>query len=97
MWVSLLEKAWAKFKGGYGNIKESHASEAFEALTGEYTKQINISPWNKDKLWNILKNSEDFPICAGTGDFFFGKSELETEHEYMLVKVFEEGKKKKLC
>ena len=38
LWVSLIEKAWAKLKGSYLNANKDRAKYAFEALTGAYTK-----------------------------------------------------------
>ena len=95
LWVSLLEKAWAKFKGSYRNINDGHASEAFKALTGAYTEKIQINRWNRG-LWDILEQSKDFPICAGTSDFLFGKGGLKPKHEYILVEVVKEGSDKKV-
>ena len=37
----LLEKAWSKVKGGYGNILVGNPSEVFRFLTGFCSEQIN--------------------------------------------------------
>ena len=96
IWVSLIEKAWAKLKGSYGDTKIGEAKEAFEALTGAFTKQIKIKKINKDRLWNILKDSKDFPMCAGTknSDIFednFSAFGLKDNHEYTIVEIIEGG------
>ena len=94
IWVSLIEKAWAKLKGSYENTNKGEANEAFEALTGAFTKQIKIKKINKDRLWNILKDSKDFPICAGTinSDLFddnFSALGLKDNHEYTIMEIIE--------
>ena len=95
LWVSLIEKAFAKVKGGYLNTENNVSKEAFEYLTGIYTQQIRIKDKSKDSLWKILKESKDYPICAGTEDFFFKKN-LKTEHAYTLIEVSEENDVKKV-
>lgn len=38
IWVPLLEKAWAKANGGYGNIVAGLETESLKALTGAPSK-----------------------------------------------------------
>jgi len=33
-WAMMLEKAWAKYSGGYGNIEGGWGREVFNNLTG---------------------------------------------------------------
>ena len=101
LWVALIEKAWAKVRGGYENISDSQALKAFEVLTGNYTKQIKIGNinYNKDKLWETLEKFKNYPICAGTKQsgidlYGFDNVGLKPKHEYILIKVFDEGGKK---
>ena len=98
MWVSLIEKAWAKIKGGYAKIYEGLASEAFDFLTGAYTKSIKIKNRKKNKLWEDLKNANEFPCCAGTITtdylgFFdgFSNTGLQGGHDYTILEVNEEN------
>lgn len=49
----LLEKAWAKLNGGYGNIISGTVNESFNALTGACTQTFYIDQ-EKDKLWQVL-------------------------------------------
>ena len=51
LWVSVLEKAWAKVHGGYGNIKSGTPQEAMRDLTGAPTEMIilaqDTSAWQR--------------------------------------------------
>lgn len=40
IWVPLLEKAWAKANGGYGNIVAGLEPESLKALTGAPTEML---------------------------------------------------------
>ena len=71
LWVSFIEKAWAKYKGGYKEINGGYSIQAFDVLTGAYTKQVNLNYLKKDKIWEILKENKDYLICAGTNKFEF--------------------------
>ena len=84
LWVSLIEKAWAKFKGSYKNVEKGTVEEAFHALTGAYTKQLIIKPGKLEEIWNILNNNKDYLICAT----------LEKEYEYILIETIEDKKNK---
>ena len=63
IWVSLLEKAWAKVNGCYAKIG-GHISpyEVFDVLTDSYTEVININPNNEsnvNNLWKKILNAEE--------------------------------------
>ena len=99
LWISLIEKAWAKINGGYEKISTLSESNVFEALTGAYTKQIKVekAKYNKDELWKTLCYSNEFPVCASTikkGLFSFSnqfnKLGLKPETVYIIMKVFED-------
>ena len=101
LWISLIEKAWAKINGGYEQLSSFSESKVFEALTGAYTKQIKIekAKYNKDELWKTLSYSNEFPVCATTikKGFFsfsnqFNKLGLKPESVYIIMKVFEDKK-----
>ena len=85
-------------KGGYAKIYEGLASEAFDFLTGAYTKSIKIKNRKKNKLWEDLKNANEFPCCAGTITtdylgFFdgFSNTGLQGGHDYTILEVNEEN------
>ena len=96
LWVSLIEKAFAKVKGGYNNLDRGFSKEAFEYLTGAYTKQIKKNRIDRDSLWERLKESKDYPMCAGTDITFdfFSNLNLKDQHEYTITNVFEENGRK---
>ena len=102
LWVSLIEKAWAKLKGSYLNVSKSRALYAFEALTGAYTRQYIIRKNKSEKIWKLLRNTKDYLICAGTkSDFslvemFLNKKGLEETHEYTLIEIIENEKERKV-
>ena len=73
LWVSLLEKAWAKVNGGYARIGcRGFSREAFDILTEAYTEQLDIRIYAREnrenELWEILKKSFEKKdvLTAGT-------------------------------
>ena len=59
LWLMLLEKAWAKVNGGYGNILVGNSSEVFRFLTGFCSEQINNNLIDNINYSNLLKNCFD--------------------------------------
>ena len=55
LWGILLEKAWAKINGGYGNIIIGYPREVFDSLTPFTTLPINALKENKNYLWKNIK------------------------------------------
>ena len=55
LWLMLLEKAWAKVNGGYGNILIGNSSEVFRFLTGFFSEQINNNLINNINYSNYIK------------------------------------------
>ena len=73
IWVSLVEKAWAKVNGCYAKIGCGGFSyEAFDVLTEAYTEQVNITEYKREKkeedLWAKIVDSfsKKYVITAGT-------------------------------
>ena len=92
LWFMLLEKAWAKVKGGYGNILVGNPSEVFRFLTGFCTEQIDNKSIERNNFSDVLKNSFDSKeiIC------FSSKKEVDVEnfglikdHNYVLLNIIE--------
>ena len=88
LWVSLIEKAWAKLKGGYIKIKGGIPATVFEALTGAFTRRYFLKYYEIETIEKILKDSKDYLICAGTKDLdFFINFVLNEYHQYTVVKI----------
>ncbi len=71
LWVMLVEKAWAKLKGGYEQIRGSKvrmkSEDAMEALTGNKTTTIYTSSKDDKTLLELLAAAADkgLPMTAG--------------------------------
>ena len=98
LWVSLLEKAWAKIHGSYIKIGSGgECSEVFDVLTEAYTEQIyiqkNLDYEDIDKIWEKLEDAikHKYMICIGSKENddlpFVGITE---GHEYTLIDIFTE-------
>ncbi len=83
LWLAFIEKAWAKLLKSYSNFKHSYAKVVFETFLGVYTKQININKISEKNLKEILKESNEYPCCAGTKSLI---NKFESEHEYTILK-----------
>lgn len=70
LWPSILEKAYAQWKGSYDAIGHGgNAGDVMEALTGERSKTKSTSG-DTDALWTKMKTATEQkkPMCAGSGD-----------------------------
>lgn len=61
MWVSLLEKAWAKLYSSYKRISAGYAEEGLHDLTGAHVQAIRIKAedFDKEEAWRYLKLGEE--------------------------------------
>lgn len=69
LWVGLMEKAYAQWKGGYEAIGNGgRAGEVMEAITGRNDNYIWINSSSQDRLFDtIRRNAENnVPMAAGT-------------------------------
>ena len=96
IWVSLVEKAWAKVNGCYAKIGcGGYSYEAFDVLTEAFTEQVNITEYKKEKkeeeLWTKMVDSfkKNYVITAGTPSsnvlYQYG---LCPGHSYTLINVY---------
>ena len=96
LWVSILEKAWAKINGCYAKIGcGGSPHEVFDVLTEAYSEQVSVSKSGANDLWNKMLESQKkgFVMTAGTsGDV----SNLDIEevglspgHAYTVLGVYE--------
>lgn len=65
MWVILLEKAWAKVFGSYGNIISGDPREVIASITGGPTWCISTDDEKFTSKLKPIMNSKHI-ICAGT-------------------------------
>ena len=96
LWVSLIEKAWAKVNGCYARIGcRGIMSEAFDVLTEAYTEEIDIRIYKKDnreeELWKLLvyNYTKNYVLAAGTDFFIDDNIGLVPGHAYTLMNFFE--------
>ena len=92
LWFMLLEKAWAKVNGGYGNILVGNPSEVFRFLTGFCCDQIDNKLFDEQNYLNLLKNCIDSKevACLSTKDGDdVEQMGLIKDHNYILVNSVE--------
>ncbi len=98
LWPQVLEKAYAKWKGGYENIGEGgEAKDALMALTGKtssYTPEL--SKVNPDTLWQQMTQAtaDNRPMVSGTFDakhepVNYKKEDIIEGHDYTVLKAYE--------
>jgi hypothetical protein len=98
LWPQVLEKAYAKWKGGYENIGEGgEAKDALMALTGKtstYTPEL--SKVDPDKTWQSMTQAtaDHRPMVSGTFDekhqpVSYKKEDIIEGHDYTVLKAYE--------
>ena len=74
LWVSLIEKAYAKFYGSYAELERGFVHHALQDLTGCESERVSLVPFSRGKgkktLWARLLHhyKNGYIIGAGTGD-----------------------------
>ena len=96
LWVSLLEKAWAKINGCYAKIGcGGTPNEVFDVLTEAYSEYYTVNSNNKDALWNKLLDSKQkgYVMTAGTSADVYNlpieENGLSPGHAYTLLDLHE--------
>ncbi len=64
LWVLILEKAFAKYEGGYSNIEGGYMSDSFKFFTGSVTRNLRKLAGNWNEI--ILALTKNHIICAGS-------------------------------
>lgn len=97
LWPTVLEKAYAKWKGGYEKIGNGgSASDVFAALSGKEPDWGTVKEYQPDALFSQIKDatSEHKPVAAGTfGDeqFSYTNTGLYGNHFYTVLGTSEEN------
>ena len=96
LWVSLLEKAWAKVNGCYAKVGAGGLpNEVFDVCTEAFSDYIIIKKKIKDNLWNKMIESEkkNYVMTAGTtknlNGFRLEKIGLTPGHAYAVLQALE--------
>ena len=95
IWVSLIEKAWAKINGNYIRIGcGGSPNEVFDVLTEAYSEEIPIKNNEEvsENVWNKLIDGEKkgFVMTAGTtGKDYIEEYGLEPAHAYTVLGIHE--------
>ena len=97
LWPSLVEKAFAKWKGGYDDIGGGGLpGRVMEALLGEEYDSTYTAWTPEDKLWQkILEVGKGKPMSAYTHNddkaYFDKKDKVVANHAYIVLGGEEEG------
>ena len=95
MWPPILEKAWAKAKGTYGQTNGGFVVNGLRALTGAPTFTYYFSNYGLTtaETFSLLDaaNTADYPMGAGTGsgsDTTFNDCGIAYGHAYSILTTF---------
>ena len=99
IWISLLEKAWAKINGGYANIIGGTPMEALEFLTGFSSLSYDMENKDNDDLneykMEIVKQLQNCDIensiiaCTTTSSEDVSGVGLITGYNYNLLAIYQ--------
>ena len=99
IWISLLEKAWAKVNGGYANIIGGTPTEALEFLTGFNCLSYDMENKDNDDLneykMEIVKQLQNCDIensiiaCTTTSSTDVSSMGLNTGYTYNLLAIYQ--------
>lgn len=97
IWVSLIEKAWAKLNGSFAMTIAGLPSEGLSSLTMAPTVTYIHKKYSEDQIWKILIESDklDYIICTCTqGVNDIEKVGLVPGHAYTVISLYEIDKLK---
>ena len=103
LWLSLLEKAWAKINGCYAKIGcGGTPNEVFDVLTEAYSEYYVVSANDKDNLWKKMLDSKNkgYVMTAGTSADVYNlpieEKGLAPGHAYTIIDLLEINREKVL-
>jgi hypothetical protein len=95
-WVAIYEKAYAQYKGGYGNIEGGWGDQGLHDLTGQATQRIDPGDSNLGNIAQMLhdgravttgtRKDSGFLWWGGDGEYIDG-GKLVSGHEYSVQSV----------
>jgi hypothetical protein len=101
LWVSVLEKAYAEWKGGYEAIGNGgRATEVMEAITGRRSSWQEIGRQDPDALFDTIRSgtARNQPMTAGThgkdSDVNYNGTGISAWHVYTVLGATEEDGQK---
>jgi hypothetical protein len=90
IWAQIIEKAYAKYKGGYDKINGGNPAEFLEAVTGRPSTQHMAGLI--DLTYPFQQFENDFnsgkSIVLGTNDVITGRYGLVADHAYAVNRVY---------
>lgn len=96
LWVSLLEKAWAKLYGSYETIDGGYTEEGLHDLTGGHMKFVRTREmdFNKEEWWQELKEAvkKGYAVVAESPfgkDTNISKSGVVFGHAYAVLGAYD--------
>ncbi|MBK7861216.1 MAG: hypothetical protein IPJ65_21925 [Archangiaceae bacterium] len=97
LWFSILEKAYASWKGGYTAIINGFPYDAFEAFAGDAGTHVDVRSAAPDALFDWLKaeREQHHPTVVWTAvdspEQPFSGSQLAPDHAYSVLAVAGSG------
>lgn len=94
MWAAILEKAWAKVKGSYGNADGGYMDTGLRSLTGAPSIWTSFCSHDEvDGVFNQIKAGEEADYIMGAGTDGDNDEEVNgcgiaTGHAYSVMSAF---------
>ncbi|MCC7072090.1 MAG: hypothetical protein IT383_12250 [Deltaproteobacteria bacterium] len=96
-WFPILEKAYAKWKGGYEGVNGGYPFEAFEAMLGAAGRHYDCETMPREALWAALNKKSKAKEAmvtwsrVETPTLPFANSGLASDHAYSVLGTVEKN------
>ncbi len=90
IWVSVVERAYAQWGGGYGEIEGGHARFALEEITGIRATDYAPANMTEEQILVLIDEAigAGHPVVAGTGTETSEElDQLSPSHAYSVIRV----------
>jgi len=94
MWVGIIEKAFASWKGGYGTLDGGIPSDALTALTGQSSETVFMKGADSGELSSSMQEAASAQrpmVAASRADLSLKKGGIVPGHGHTILNVNEEG------